>query len=149
MKAFGKFWQWKIDCWIFALQLRILFHNSFWRKLNSFSMIVLLTGQFWGKGVSQHLCSFKINRNKKAADLVILSCTQLENWPKYRMEGNFGATKIWWKWQLTKNLPNCHHPNFCISMVKSLLNIKQIDWKIFPRHVLNNLQLGYHQSPSW
>ena len=30
---------------------------------------------------------------------------------RYRMEGNFGATKIWQNWRLTKNFPNFHHPN--------------------------------------
>ena len=64
----------------------------------------------------------------------------------YRMEGNFGATKIWWNWRLTKNLPNFHHPNFYTS-IESYMNIEQIDWKIFLRYVFNNLQLGYHRSP--
>ena len=54
--------------------------------------------------------------------------------------------KIWQNWRPTKNLPNFHHPNFYIS-IESHVNIEQIDWKIFLRHVPNNLQPGYHRSP--
>ena len=62
------------------------------------------------------------------------------------MEGNFGATKIWRNWQPTQNSPNFHHPKFHTS-IDSHVNIAQIDWKIFLRHVLNNLQVRYHWSP--
>ena len=64
----------------------------------------------------------------------------------YCMEGNFGVTKIWWNWRSTKNLPNFHHSKF-YAFIKSHVNIKQMDWKIFLRHMPNNLQLGYHRSP--
>ena len=62
------------------------------------------------------------------------------------MEENFGTTKIWQNGQPTKNSSNFHHPNFYTS-IESHVNIKQIYWKLFLRHVPNNLQPGYHQSP--
>ena len=34
----------------------------------------------------------------------------------HHMEGNFGAAKIWWNWQVTKNLPIFHHLNFYTSV---------------------------------
>ena len=32
----------------------------------------------------------------------------------YRMEGNFGAVKIWRIWRLTMNSPNFSHPNILV-----------------------------------
>ena len=52
-------------------------------------------------------------------DEVHLPATHLYS---YHMEGNFGTAKTW---QLTKNLPSFHHPNFSISITKSHVNIKQ------------------------
>ena len=54
--------------------------------------------------------------------------------------------KLWRNWRLTKHSPNFHHPNLYAS-VESHVNIEQIYWKVFLRHVPNNLQLGYHRSP--
>ena len=42
--------------------------------------------------------------------------------------------------------PHFHHPLFC-TYIESQVNIEQIDWKIFLRHMPNNLQSGYHRIP--
>ena len=46
----------------------------------------------------------------------------------YCMEGNLDTTKIWRNWWPTKNSPNFPHPNFYTSIVKSHVNIKQIEY---------------------
>ena len=76
----------------------------------------------------------------------------------YRMERNFDAMKIWWNWQLTKNSPNFHYPNFYTSIVKYHVSLIVLYCLLFLR-ISNKLKIlslaraqqlaGYHQSSSW
>ena len=53
----------------------------------------------------------------------------------HHKEGNFGATRIWQNWRLTKNLPNFHHPNFHTSIVKFHVSV------ILPPHLKSIKQI--------